>query len=1219
MELQVEEQQLLETSVSLPDEKQWHDINVYLGLSNCSASKHLEKPDGDCHNLADTAEISCCIQNEVCVGDKDLSESKCCHPSNIVVEAPGHMTDVEWMSIFKPSKVQRIVRHKTVCTCSGGVSGMKSSASEPIAIQPPQCLGSSKSAEKEDEPEPPPDKRTSSKSVFISKDAASPHEKDDFSPTSKLQRLLAESRQMVTDLELSTLLPISCENLNRSAISISKAINSQEAPVKEKHARRILVLPGPWGGIILGTHHEKGAFTFWSYAIGLPLPSSSILSWKFCHVLHKVLRDGHPNVLHDCQRYRSNIREIGDLWGHLRDQYGHLVNVYTKLLLTKISFHLKHPQFPAGLEVTDEVLEKAAGTDVNNIFQLTVEMFDYMDCELKLSESVFRQLNTAIAVSQMSSGQCRLAPLIQVIQDCSHLYHYTVKLMFKLHACLPADTLQGHRDRFHEQFHSLKNFFRRASDMLYFKRLIQIPRLPEGPPNFLRASALAEHIKPVVVIPEEAPEDEEPENLIEISSAPPAGEPVVVADLFDQTFGPPNGSMKDDRDIQIENLKREVETLRAELEKIKMEAQRYISQLKGQVNALEAELEEQRKQKQKALVDNEQLRHELAQLKAMQLEGARNQSLREEAERKASATDVRYSKLKEKHNELINTHAELLRKNADTAKQLTVTQQSQEEVARVKEQLAFQIEQVKRESEMKSGSELSARLDTLNAEKEALTGAMRQREAELLAAQSLVREKEEALSQEQQRSSQEKGELQGRLEEKVSQEQGLRQKLLDDQFAVLRSAAAEAEAILQDAVSKLDDPLHLRCTSSPDYLVSRAQAALDTVSALEKGHSQYLTCSEDASALVAALTRFSHLTADTIVNGGATSHLAPTDPADRLIDTCRECGARALELMGQLQDQTMLPRAQPSLMRAPLQGLLQLGQDLKPKSLDVRQEELGAMVDKEMAATSAAIEDAVRRIEDMMNQARHESSGVKLEVNERILNSCTDLMKAIRLLVMTSTSLQKEIVESGRGAATQQEFYPKNSRWTEGLISASKAVGWGATQLVESADKVVLHMGKYEELIVCSHEIAASTAQLVAASKVRGCAVFVSGLDLGPSLAACGQQMVTTVLPADTMDFSGLSLIKLKKQEMETQVRVLELEKTLEAERVRLGELRRQHYVLAGVMGTPGEEEPSRPSPAPRSSTTKKPPLAQKPSIAPRPDNQLSSKDGIYPAQLVNY
>ncbi|XP_049625141.1 huntingtin-interacting protein 1-related protein [Suncus etruscus] len=1021
------------------------------------------------------------------------------------------------------------------------------------------------------------------------------------------------------------------------AISISKAINTQEGPVKEKHARRI----------ILGTHHEKGAFTFWAYAIGLPLPSSSVLSWKFCHVLHKVLRDGHPNVLHDCQRYRSNVREIGDLWAHLHDRYGQLVSVYTKLLLTKISFHAKHPQFPAGLEVTDEVLEKAAGTDVNNIFQLTVEMFDYLDAELQLSEAVFRQLNTAIAASQMSSGQCRLAPLIQVIQDCSPLYHYTVKLLFKLHSCLPADTLQGHRDRFHEQFHSLRNFFRRAADMIYFKRLIQIPRLPESPPNFLRASALAEHIKPVVVVPEEVPEDEEPENLIEISSGPPAQETPVVADLFEQTFGPSNGSVKDDRDFQIEALKREVETLRAELDKIKLEAQRYIGQLKAQINTLEAELEEQRKQKQKALVDNEQLR-------AAQQEGARHQGLLEEAEKRASTTEVRYTRLKEKHNELVRVHAELLRKNADTAKQLTVTQQSQEEVARVKEQLAFQMEQARRDSEMKleeqsdqlqqlqraleakagelahaqaaltrteqSGLELSSRVEALSAEKEALNHEARQREAQLEEAQSRVSVTEEALSREQQRSRQERDELQGRLDDKETQERSLQQRLLDEQFAVLRETAAEAERILQDAVDKLDDPLHLRCTSPPDYLVSRAQAALDAVSGLERGHARYRDSPTDASALVAALAQFSHLAADAIINGSATAHLAPTDPADRLMDTCRECGARALELTRQLQDRQALLGAEPSLVRAPLQGLLQLGQELKPKSLDVGQEELGAVVDKEMAATSAAIEDAVRRIEDMMDQARHASSGLKLEVNERILNSCTDLMKAIRLLVTTSTSLQKEIVESGRGAATQQEFYAKNSRWTEGLISAAKAVGWGASQLVESADKVVLHTGKYEELIVCSHEIAASTAQLVAASKVKAdkhsahlgrlqeCSRAVN--ERAAAVVASTKSGREQIEERDTMDFSGLSLIKLKKQEMETQVRVLELEQTLEAERMKLGELRKQHYVLAGAVG-PQEEDHSRPSAAPRTAASRKPPLAQKPSVAPRQDHQPHRKDSL--------
>lgn len=40
-----------------------------------------------------------------------------------------------------------------------------------------------------------------------------------------------------------------------------------------------------------------------------------------------------------------------------------------------------------------------------------------------------------------------------------------------------------------------------------------------------------------------------------------------------------------------------------------------------------------------------------------------------------------------------------------------------------------------------------------------------------------------------------------------------------------------------------------------------------------------------------------------------------------------------------------------------------LSQELRPKGMDIRQEELGDLVDKEMAATSAAIEEAVRRID----------------------------------------------------------------------------------------------------------------------------------------------------------------------------------------------------------------------------------------------------------------
>lgn len=1034
--------------------------------------------------------------------------------------------------------------------------------------------------------------------------------------------------------------------------SISKAINNTETPVKEKHARRI----------ILGTHREKGAYTFWSYAQGFPLGTSSILCWKFCHVLHKILRDGHRNVLQDCMRHHGSLAEVGKLWSHLHDRYGQLVALYTKLICKKLEFHMKHTEIPPNLEVKDEVLERTAGTDINNVFQLTVEVFDYMDAELKLAETVLRQLNSSIAVTSLTSGQCRLAPLIQVVQDCSQLYHFNVKLLFKLHACLPADTLQGHRDRFREQFNSLKTFFNRAREMVYFKRLIQIPRLPDSPPNFLHAAALAKHVKPVVVIPDDDDQqdddDDEPEPLIEISDAPtPSLQSQPQVDIFDQAFGPPNGGF-DDKDLQIDTLRTELELLRAELEKVKAEAQRYVTQLKSQINSLEAELEEQRVHKQRALVENEQLRMELEASRRRHAEHESLQGTFLEAERRAQATEERYNKLKEKHTELVASHAELLRKSADTVRMLSATQQTQEEVERTKQQLSFEVERVKQEADMKleeqkfemerlkreleekmaevmrvketlqssetTSLEMNSNMTALQAEKERLMRSVKEKEAELSSLRKESQLQQSSLQQERDRSSRELGELQGKLREKTSVEEQMKKKLLDEQFALLQGTIAEAENIIQDAVAKLDDPLHIRCTSSPDYLINRAEATLSSIDKMKKGHADYLRNSRDAGGLLRSLTQFSHLAADTIVNGSATAHMAPTDQADRLTENCRGCATQSLQYLKELKSKNSLQRADPASIRVIVQKILHLGQELRPKGMDIRQEELGDLVDKEMAATSKAIEEAVRRIDQMMNQARKDTSGVKLEVNERILNSCTDLMKAIRMLVIASTDLQKEIVEGGRGAASIKEFYARNSRWTEGLISAAKAVGWGATELVESADKVVLHTGKFEELIVCSHEIAASTAQLVAASKVKAdrnskkLPVLQQASRHVNEMAAkvvastkTGQENLDVKEP---MDFSGMSLIKLKKEEMEAQVKVLELENELENERLRLGELRKKHYDLAGVPleevserngDTPSQVPLARPlsmSPKPsKPALGRKPTLSQKPNIPSKP------------------
>ncbi|XP_045881711.1 coiled-coil domain-containing protein 62 isoform X6 [Meles meles] len=180
--IQNEEKQLSETSTS-SDERQWHDVNVYLGLASCSGSRQPEKPDVESQDDIERSGVSCCHENETCLGESDMYESKCCHPSNFIIEAPGPMSDMEWMSIFKPSKVQRIVRHKSVCTCSESAGGRKynSATSELIAIQHSHCLGSSKSAPREDEKlietEPSSDAKNSPKILLFNKEAPSSSDK----------------------------------------------------------------------------------------------------------------------------------------------------------------------------------------------------------------------------------------------------------------------------------------------------------------------------------------------------------------------------------------------------------------------------------------------------------------------------------------------------------------------------------------------------------------------------------------------------------------------------------------------------------------------------------------------------------------------------------------------------------------------------------------------------------------------------------------------------------------------------------------------------------------------------------------------------------------------------------------------------------------------------------------------------------------------------------
>ncbi|XP_029111392.1 huntingtin-interacting protein 1-like isoform X1 [Scleropages formosus] len=996
------------------------------------------------------------------------------------------------------------------------------------------------------------------------------------------------------------------------AVSINKAINTQEVAVKEKHARTC----------ILGTHHERGAHTFWAAVNRLPLSSNAVLCWKFCHVFHKLLRDGHPNVIKDSLRNKADLNDMSRMWGHMSEGYGKLCSLYLKLLITKMDFHVKNPRFPGNLQMSDRQLDEAGENDVNNFFQITVEMFDYLECELNLFLGVFSSLDMSRSVSVTAAGQCRLAPLLQVILDCSHLYDYTVKLLFKLHSCLPADTLEGHRDRFQEQFKKLKNLFYRSSNLQYFKRLIQIPQLPENAPNFLRASALSEHISPVVVVPPEpaSPESERQLETEELVDTDVPVQPRVAETKFDDVFGATaasdpfnfsrqNGMRRDNKEQLVEQLTAELRSLKEELTTFRGESSRLCRSLQGRVSELEAELAEQSHLKRQALGESEFLRAELEDLRRAREDTEKEQRSLTEFERKAQANEQRYTKLKEKYTELVQGHAELLRKNAEVTRQVSVARAAQEEVELVRREMREKVKAAREEakqrdkeqgeqqqvlqrelmavrkeleslregvaSSQQSSEEVTSRFIALEAERAELARAAERREREVAAPGLEPQRARGGPAGERESGTRAAESLQNRLGRKESNERALESQLAAMRRTALQGALKEAERIIRDSLVQTENPAHAGCTGTADYLLSRSRAVLDCVDRLQAAGQSYASDPTDVLEMVRSVVRFGHLVGDTVAQGGAASRTSPTEQAGPLAEGVKECGAEALVFLRRFSDPDAPGTADSSGLKVAMETIMTAAEKLRPRGLELQQGELGDLVEQEMAATSVTVETAAARIEEMLSASRAVDTGMKMEVNERILSSCTGLMQAVRELILSSKDLQRDILECGRGAATAKEFYAKNSRWTEGLISASKAVGWGAAVMVDAAEEALRGRGGFERLMVSSREIAAGTAQLVAASKVKADRDSANLARLqrasrGVTQAAAGvvastKSAKTQIEERDTMDFSSMTLIQVKRQEMDSQVQVLELEAQLQRERERLGELRKKHYELAGV------------------------------------------------------
>ncbi|KAI0990301.1 hypothetical protein GJ496_004364 [Pomphorhynchus laevis] len=272
--------------------------------------------------------------------------------------------------------------------------------------------------------------------------------------------------------------------------SAQKILTPIECQPKEKHVRNI----------ILGTFHEEGAHLFWTLiSKGFQFETNHVIGWKFLYLYHRILRDGHKNVITDSMPVISYIGQLGVFWHSLPNRFGSMLEKYCDLLSRKMYFHDKHRFVPGNLQIKFNDFQGEVGRSTDAYFEISADVMDYLDCILDFQKSVFASIHQDGTFSHTAQGQCRLSPLVCCIQEANCLYDLLVKMLFEMHTALKQGDLDGHHTRFRSIFKKLQKFYHISTSYKFLKDLLVIPALTKEP-NFLLKDDIDNYKSPVCVL-----------------------------------------------------------------------------------------------------------------------------------------------------------------------------------------------------------------------------------------------------------------------------------------------------------------------------------------------------------------------------------------------------------------------------------------------------------------------------------------------------------------------------------------------------------------------------------------------------------------------------------------------------------------------------------------------------------------------------------------------
>lgn len=801
------------------------------------------------------------------------------------------------------------------------------------------------------------------------------------------------------------------------------------------------------------------------------------------------------------------------------------------------------------------------------------------------------------------------------------------------------EALQPLRQRYDAQHYRLVKFYYECSNLRYLTSLIQIPKLPQEPPNLLAededAPALPARPKQEI--------ERAPSPVVE----PKSEEPDEISDFWTSELDRQNREYEEQQRVLEERQQQallaqqqaqlqaqrdfdEQQRLLREQQQREQEAllaQQAQWQTQGRLAELEREnlnARAQYEQDQLMLQQYDQrvkaLEGELAQIQNSfgQQIGSKDDQIRSLQEQvntwrsKYEALAKLYSQLRHEHLDLLQKfkavqlkaasaqeaidkreklEREIKTKNLELADMIRERDRAMHDKDRLNGSNKDEVEKLKRELRMANdradnlerskGNELSTMLAKYNREMSDLEEALRNKSRALEDSQSklrdgssdleqLLRDKEEELEVYKAGMDQTLIELND-----LKQNQGETDHALDGQIDALIMSNLDKindiiDSVLQTAVMRIDDAVYELDSSmqagnqnaSPSFVLSQIEKAASSAMEFATSFNNFIADGPNSthSELIKAISVFSGAMADVCSNTKGLARLATDEKktesmmngARQAAEAARQCfrslQSFRLEGMDEVQKTEVVITSSTEVQRN-LQTLNKLVEAFAPGfgQLAKNKGDLGDLVDSELSKAADAIAAAAARLNKLRNKPRDGYSTYELKVHDSILDAATAITNAIAELIRAATATQQEIVQAGRGSSSRTAFYKKNNRWTEGLISAAKAVASSTNTLIETADGVLSNRNSPEQLIVASNEVAASTAQLVAASRVKAGFMSKNQDKLESASKAVGAACRSLVRQVqalikergqdeDQVDYSKLGAHEFKVREMEQQV-----------------------------------------------------------------------------------